>query len=370
MKGQDAARLFYDEQRFSRKGAMPKRVQKTLIGVGGVQSLDGIQHRHRKSLFVSQLMQLERIEQLARLHELHWKSAIRSWPINSNLSLYHEAQRILCQSACEWAGVPIASSEIGGRANEFGLMINSGAKIGLYHFKGRRARHACERWIKQIILDIREGKLAIAPDKPLYAIAWHQDEHKQLLPIEIAAVEVINILRPIVAISQLITFSALALHQYPACRESLQQDDDGTYQRFLLEVRRYYPFFPFLAAHVTKDFVWKGLPFKKGQRALLDIYGTNHDPRLWDHPEKFDPDRFRSWEDTAYNFIANGGGTYDQHHRCPGEFITNSLLKVAIEILMQDILYTVPPQNLHLDLTTIPSQPPSTFQIHFIGPPK
>ena len=52
MLGEDAARLFYDSDKFQRHGAMPRRVQKTLLGVGGVQALDGAQHAQRKHMFV------------------------------------------------------------------------------------------------------------------------------------------------------------------------------------------------------------------------------------------------------------------------------------------------------------------------------
>src|SRR5215204_4895250 len=53
MVGPEAARLFYDTSRFKRHGAMPKAIQKTLLGVGGVQSLDDRAHRHRKHMFMS-----------------------------------------------------------------------------------------------------------------------------------------------------------------------------------------------------------------------------------------------------------------------------------------------------------------------------
>lgn len=34
--GQEAAKIFYDNERFMRNGAIPKRVQKTLLGENGV----------------------------------------------------------------------------------------------------------------------------------------------------------------------------------------------------------------------------------------------------------------------------------------------------------------------------------------------
>jgi len=53
LRGEDAAKVFYDNERFCRKNAAPKRVQKTLLGEGGVQGLDGETHRQRKQVFMS-----------------------------------------------------------------------------------------------------------------------------------------------------------------------------------------------------------------------------------------------------------------------------------------------------------------------------
>src|SRR3546814_10067301 len=63
MTGPEAAELFYRQDLFARRGAAPGRIQKTLLGQGGVQGLDGEAHRHRKQMFMS-LMTPERIEEL------------------------------------------------------------------------------------------------------------------------------------------------------------------------------------------------------------------------------------------------------------------------------------------------------------------
>ena len=52
LRGAEAAKVFYDVEKFSRKGVAPKRVQKTLLGEGGVQGIDGEVHRHRKQMFM------------------------------------------------------------------------------------------------------------------------------------------------------------------------------------------------------------------------------------------------------------------------------------------------------------------------------
>lgn len=64
--GEEAAKLFYDNDRFIRKGVVPKRIQKSLFGESGVQLLDGEEHRHRKQMFMS-IMTHERLHDLAQI---------------------------------------------------------------------------------------------------------------------------------------------------------------------------------------------------------------------------------------------------------------------------------------------------------------
>src|SRR4051812_29724744 len=63
MRGPAAARLFYSD-RLQRRGANPKRLQRTLVGQGTVQGLDGEQHHRRKAMFLS-LLEPDRVQGLA-----------------------------------------------------------------------------------------------------------------------------------------------------------------------------------------------------------------------------------------------------------------------------------------------------------------
>lgn len=83
-----------------------------------------------------------------------------------------------------------------------------------------------------------------------------------MLDKQTAAVEVLNLLRPIVAISVYVDFTILAVHQYPEQVDKLHQKE-FSYENFIQEVRRYYPFFPFATARVKQDFIWNDYPFKK-----------------------------------------------------------------------------------------------------------
>jgi hypothetical protein len=129
------------------------------------------------------------------------------------------------------------------------------------------------------------------------------------------------------------------------------------------EVRRFYPFFPFVVARVRQAFDWQGYHFPKRRKVILDLYGTNQDARLWEQPEAFRPERFRHWDESPFAFIPQGGGEHQQDHRCAGEWITIELMKVALSFLTRSMTYDVPEQNLRISLSRMPAIPKSRFVI-------
>ncbi|MGH3425274.1 MAG: cytochrome P450 [Nocardioidaceae bacterium] len=153
------------------------------------------------------------------------------------------------------------------------------------------------------------------------------------------------------------------MHSYPAARDRLLRTDDdpAAVERFVQEVRRFYPFFPFVAARPAREFDWGGEHFTTGQRVLLDLYGTNHDPRLWEAPGEFRPERFGDWDGGAFDFIPQGGGDHDLGHRCAGEWVTIELMKVAVTALTRGMSYAVPPQDLRVPMRHAPTAPRSRF---------
>src|SRR5690606_14736221 len=193
----------------------------------------------------------------------------------------------------------------------------------------------------------------------LHKFSWHRDLEGNLLETKVAAVEVINILRPIVAISVYINFSALAVHHYPEEREKLKSGDGKLAQMFVQEVRRFYPFFPFAAAEVKEAFTWNDYTFEEGTLTLLDLYGTNHDPAIWENPDVFQPSRFENWDDSPFSFIPQGGGDHYLRHRCAGEWVTSEVLKVSVDFLVIGMTYDVPEHDLSYSKVSIPSLPNS-----------
>ncbi|UOR10443.1 cytochrome P450 [Halobacillus amylolyticus] len=368
MSGKNAAKVFYDTERFQRKGAAPKRIQKTLFGENAIQTMDGVAHEHRKLLFMS-LMTAEKLNLLAELTKQQWQDRVHSLEKKKNIVLFDEAQEVLCSAACQWAGVPLKKSEIKQRASDFSDMVDAFGAVGPRHWRGRKARARTEKWIRGVISKVRSGKLGATEGTAVYEMAFHKDLKGKPLDRQMAAVELINVLRPILAIATYITFGALALHDNPQYRRKMKSADNDYIRMFVQEVRRYYPFGPFLGARVHRGFIWNDCHFNKGQLVLLDIYGTNHDPRLWENPDTFSPDRFEEWNGSLYDLIPQGGGDYYKGHRCPGEWATIKAMSASMDFLVNHIDYDVSPrQDLSYSLVRMPSLPKSKFVIRKVKP--
>lgn len=362
MIGEEAARVFYDPGRFMREGAAPRRVKATLFGFGGVQGLDGDAHRHRKAMFLS-LMTHEGIRRLAELAEEQWRAYAARWETSDRVVLHGQVREILCRAVCAWAGVPLGESEVERRTHDLGELIDSPAAVGPKHWQGRLARKRAERWTGGLVEQVRAGTLPAAEGSALQAVATHRDPGGELLDTRVAAVELLNVLRPTVAVARYVTFTAVALHEHPEYRQRLRAGEDDLLEPFVQEVRRFYPFFPFVGARVRKEFEWRGYRFPEGAKVLLDLYGTNHDPRSREKPEEFRPERFFARDGNPFNFIPQGGGDHHVNHRCPGEWITIELMKQALRFLTREIKYEVPEQDLRISLRKIPALPESGFAI-------
>ncbi|WP_157871661.1 cytochrome P450, partial [Streptomyces aurantiacus] len=131
---------------------------------------------------------------------------------------------------------------------------------------------------------------------------------------------------------------------------------------FAQEVRRFYPFAPFVGGLAVTDLRWRGERIDAGTMVLLDIYGQNHDPELWEDPYVFSPQRFVDREPGRDELIPQGGGDAGTGHRCPGEDITLALL-ATLAPRLAGLAYDVPAQDLRIPLRRIPTRPRSGFVV-------
>jgi len=341
MLGAEAARVFYDPELVQRDGAGQLRVQAMMFGRGGVQALYGAALHARKQLFLS-LMSRESIARLCELLDASWQAALPRWP--SRVVLVDEAQTVLCRAVCAWAGITLDEER---RIRDLGAMIDGST------WRGRVGRARAEWWIGKQIEQVRAGAMTGASALGVFA---HAD-----LDTQTAAIELLNVIRPTVAVARYVTFAALALHEHPQAAELVREH--GMVEPFVQEVRRFYPFVPAVMGRIRRTFTWHGVELPEGGRVMLDLYGTNRDARTWEEPEEFRPQRFVGWLGDPFTLIPQGGGDVATGHRCPGEALTIELLKTSVRYLTRAITYDVPAQDLTVSLARVPTLPASRFII-------
>jgi fatty-acid peroxygenase len=364
--GKEAARLLYEPDRMTRCGALPVTVVTLLQDFGSVQMLDGEALRRRKQMFMS-LMTPAGLALFEDLVEGEWRAGIPEWAQAGQVVLFDAVREVLFRAVCAWSGVPLDRREADARTRQFAAMVEGAASVGPRNLRAQVLRHRAERWAGDVIERARSGALEVEEGRAVHAIAWHRDGEGRLLDTKVARVELINVLRPTVAVARFITFAALALRQYPECRAKVIADDE--YLRwFVQEVRRYYPFFPMVGGRAREGFDWRGRRFPAGSWFLLDIYATNHDPRIWSEPAAFRPERFATWDGDPYSFVPQGGGDHGVTHRCAGEWLTISVMERAVRLLTTAMTYDVPLQDLGVDLSRMPAAPRSGLRISQVRP--
>jgi fatty-acid peroxygenase len=364
MTGHEAATVFYDGQRFMRQGAAPEPLRATLFGKGGVQGLDGAAHRERKALFLD-VLGAEQVTRLAGHVESSWARASADWLRCGQVELYSAVQPILTEAVCRWAGVPVPAAELGMRTAQMVSLFDEAASWR--HLHARHARHRAEAWLQSMIEAVREGRQSAAPGAALRRVAEHRDSAGQLLPPRVAAVDLLNLLRPTVAVSVFIVWVAYALHAYPAWCERLREARPEDLRAFTQEVRRLFPFFAAVMARAREDFSWHGHEIRRGDRVMLDLYGTNHDPAVWPRPYDFQPGRFLPDSSGPFKLVPQGGGLAAIHHRCPGEDVALRLMELAAVFLASRLAWTVPVQDLGIAYRRLPALPRSRFVIRLEG---
>jgi fatty-acid peroxygenase len=357
LTGAEAAELFYDSARFQRAGALPLTVRRTLFGEAGVQTLDGDAHRARKAAFLS-LMSRANLQRFLELLERGFRDAADRWQDEGRIVLFDEAERVLCRTACSWAGAPPNEAEFERLVQDCEAMVAGFGSLGPRMWRALRARKRAEDWASSVILGFRKGWRQAADGAAARVFAEYEDGSGNQLPLRVAAVELLNVVRPTTALAWWMSFIPLALREHPEQRARLERDDEFV-DAFVQELRRFYPFTPFLGARSRHDFEWRGVQFRAGQLVILDVYGTLHDPRQWRDPEQFRPQRFLEGQPASFAFIPNGGGDFALGHRCAGEWLSVEALKRAVLLLTRELSFDLPPQDSSFSLRRIPTRPES-----------
>ncbi|GAB3896857.1 hypothetical protein GCM10029964_078860 [Kibdelosporangium lantanae] len=258
--GPEAARFFYDEGNTRRHGALPGPVISTLFGHGAVHTLDGDAHRGRKDLFLSLVTEDTIADLVASVGEA-WDEVAASWPAGRPVVLFDEAARVLTLGVCRWAGVDVDD----GMARDLVAMVDGFATAGPRHCRARRARQRREASLGKLVDQVRAGAVEPVKGSAVDVVARHRDAGGELLSPRVAAVELLNVIRPTVAVCWFVAHAGHALHRWPEHRESLRSGGAAFAEAYAHELRRFYPFAPFIGARAVRDLTWQGSRSQPGR---------------------------------------------------------------------------------------------------------
>ncbi|WP_307381656.1 cytochrome P450 [Microbacterium sp. W4I20] len=369
VRGVEGVGLFYDEGRIARTGAMPALVQETLFGHGSVHSLDGQDHRHRKSTFVDVAYEDAQVERLTPWLEREWESERAAWLDGGKRSAYDAAVGALGRAVMGWAGLPGTpaaktrwSARLAQIVDGFGSPYSPAYALAVVN------RMWSDRHAARLIEAVRDGSLSPAAGTALELWAHHRGRDGKLLSARVAGVELQNSIRPMIAVARFVAFAAKELHDRPEWRgriaaESREREapvGGPLAVMFAQEVRRTAPFVPMLPGRAIADIEIDGHRVAAGGRVVLDILGTNTDERSWAHPRRFDPERFRDVEDfeAIPTFIPHGGADVETGHRCPGEKLAIAGLSAAVAVLSDPAL-SIQDAGLRVNYRRLPTKPSS-----------
>ncbi|WP_090594783.1 cytochrome P450 [Auraticoccus monumenti] len=330
VRGEEGARLFYTEPSLRRAPALPELVVGSLFGHGAVHTLDGAGHHHRKALFTSLATPAASARVVADLTQ-GWEGAVDGW--EGTVDLHEEVSLLILRAGCRWLGLALDPTDGRRRAADMVAMVDGFGSVGARQVRARLARARSELWVAGQLRERRErGTAGPGGADPLDVVAGHRDLDGDLLPLRVAAVETLNLLRPLVAVTWLVSSGVRALDDLPELRRRLAEGEVSSLW-VAQEVRRVYPFAPALAATPGQDLVWRGVDVPAGSLLVLNVWATDHDPVLWPRPDVFDPDRFATQTVTPWNLLPQGGGAVSTGHRCPGEDLTLSVLATLLRAL-------------------------------------
>ncbi|SBW01853.1 putative fatty acid beta hydroxylase [uncultured Alphaproteobacteria bacterium] len=363
-RGRAAAEMFYaDDLAFTRRGAIPGSVRRLLQDDRSVQSLDAAAHRERKMLF-AKILGGAAVEHAVLAFGAALRAAMLRWK-GGEVVLHRAVREVLARVALDLSGIAADAPTLAARTRELGAMIDAAGSVGPANWRALWLRRRTEAWARGLVAAYRDGRLPETEGGALALIAGYRDGRGEPLPEAVAAVELLNVLRPTVAIGRYVVFAAHALVRRPDWREAFAGGGEDDLLPFVQEVRRFYPFFPAIAGRARQEFAWRGHRFRRGDLTILDLYGTNHHPELWPEPEAFRPERFRGWEGDAFALVAQGGGDAAVTHRCPGEDLTVALTVEAVRVLCRDARFSAPPQDLSVSLARVPALPESGMILRF-----
>jgi cytochrome P450 len=363
--GPAAAELFVDHAKVQREGSQPPNVFALFAGPT-VPHLDGDAHRERKAILM-QAFTRSAITAYLPAMQAHVEAAFERWVGKGRMRWMDDLQRLSIESVCG----SILGARTGPRVEELVAHYRTldlaftalPLKLpGTAYSKGLEALAAILRCYRAIIAEHR----AKPADDGLSRILSHVTQGGAKIGDDEAAREVHHLV-----IAGRIVWSHLAtliieLDRNPAVLAKLVEEIQKGSPRgaitleqraalpylknVVLEVKRMSPVVPGVFGLAKQDIQFEGHVIPKGWMLLLGLRKSHEMGSVYDHPERFDPDRFADGraehEKHPHGFFPHGPGAFATSHHCVGTDYATTLTEVFAIVLSRGYVWKLSPQDL------------------------
>ncbi|KAK9163761.1 hypothetical protein Syun_004663 [Stephania yunnanensis] len=99
------------------------------------------------------------------------------------------------------------------------------------------------------------------------------------------------------------------------------------------ETLRLYPTGPIVTHESAQDCFVEGFRVPAGTMLQMNLWALHRDPKVWDEPNEFRPERFEGleWDNLGFKLIPFGSG----RRRCPGEGLAMRMIGLTVGLLVQ-----------------------------------
>lgn len=297
------------------KGPVLKNFSRPLLGDGLLNS-EGEQHRQRRKL-VAPAFAHQRVSKYAAVMRDHAEAAQAGWRHGERIDIAQAMMRLTLGIV----GRTLFDVDLLGRADTLGRDITT---LQTWVTRQMRVPFRIPRMpapaaaltrLNETIYGLIRDRRASGLDKGdlLSMLLLSQDEETgQHLTDEQVRDEAMTLfIAGHETTAQAMAWSWYLLAQHPPCFDRLRREGMLYALQVMKESMRLYPPAYVLARSALRDTSIGGFPVRKGELVMMAPWLLHRDPRLFEDPLRFDPDRFLPERETAlprFAYFPFGGG--------------------------------------------------------------